>query len=322
MENFPITEAQIVALFLESVFWGIYLVTFFLCLRSLLFDSNLDWKRFANINWPMLIVTMIMSVFATLDVAVGLLHNIQAFIQYTGSGGAAEEFSHISDWVNIVKTIDCLCQTIVGDAMLIYRCWMIYGKSWRVVAFSLVLWLGCVVCTGMTLHIEATLHSNALITSGSLHPLIVAFWVLTITQTALTTGLIVFRIWRVEQENAPFVYNTNPSSPHKQQSRLRQVMRVIIESGIMYTAIASLTFITEMANSNSTYGVSDVEVQIVGITFNLIIIRAGRAASEKAGSTTLPLHDMFRRPVDGVHVAVVTREFRNEDGKVDTSDIE
>jgi hypothetical protein len=51
----------------------------------------------------MLVVIFAMCSFATLDVAVGLLHNIQAFVLYKGSGGAAEEFSNISDWVNITK---------------------------------------------------------------------------------------------------------------------------------------------------------------------------------------------------------------------------
>ncbi|KAF7353742.1 hypothetical protein MVEN_01059600 [Mycena venus] len=321
MENFPITEAQIVGLFLESVFWGIYLITFFLCLRVLLFNSNYDRKRLSDFNWPMLTVCLCMCAFATMDVAVGLLHNIQAFVLYKGPGGPAEEFSHISDWVNIVKTVDVVMQTTLGDAMLIYRCWIIYRKSWRVVAFSILLWLGGAACTAMIIHVEATLHSNALITSSSLGPLVLSFWVLTITQNLLTTGLIVFRIWRVDRQNAPFTYHTNSSS--KQHSRLREVMRIIIESGLMYTTIALLTFITQITNSNSTYGVSDVEVQVVGITFNLIIIRAdGRRAAEEQPSkvtSTLPLHVLRRTAAsnkEGVHVTVVSSEFRHDDGKV------
>ncbi|KAJ7719956.1 hypothetical protein B0H16DRAFT_1218975, partial [Mycena metata] len=298
-EDFPITEAQIVGLFLESVFWGIYLVTFFLCLRSLLFKANFELKWFSDLNWPMLLVTLIMCVFSTLDVAIGLMHNIQAFILYKGPGGASQELSRISDWVNIIKTVDVLLQTTLGDGMLIFRCWMVYSKSWPVVVFSMLLWLGGSVCTVMIIRIEATLRSDTLITSDSLKPLILSFWILTIVQNILTTGLLVFRIWRVDQQNARFAYHTNSSSANKRQSKLRQVMRVIIESGLMYTTIALITFITYIANSNSTYGVSDVEVQMVGITFNLIIIRADRRAVEgqttKVASTTLPLQ-MIRRP--------------------------
>ncbi|KAK7035831.1 hypothetical protein R3P38DRAFT_2909264 [Favolaschia claudopus] len=307
MEDFPITEAQIVALFLESVFWGIYLVTFFLCIRSLLFDLNLERRRLSDLNWPMLIVTLSMCVFATLDVAVGLLHNIQAFVQYNGPGGAAEEFSHISDWVNIVKTVDVVMQTLLGDGMLIYRCWIIYLKSWPVVGCSILLWCGSAVCTGMIIHIVATLHSNALITSSSLNPLILSFWVLSITQNITTTGLIVFRIWRVDRRSSSFAYHSNSSSAKAHQGRLREAMRIILDAGLMYATVAALVFITQMTNSNSTYGVSDVEVQVVGITFNLIIIRANRRALDEA-QAALPMH-LIRRPTTGgddgsVHIAV------------------
>ncbi|KAJ7844902.1 hypothetical protein B0H14DRAFT_3868192 [Mycena olivaceomarginata] len=317
VENFPITEAQIVGLFLESVFWGIYLVTFFLSLRSLLFSKNFDRRRLSDLNWPMLVVIFAMCSFATLDVAVGLLHNIQAFVLYKGSGGAAEEFSNISDWVNITKAVNVLGQTTLGDGMLIFRCWKVYSKSWRVVAFSILLYLGGTACAVMILRVEATLHSHTLITSNSLNPLILSFWVLTIVQNIITTGLLVFRIWRVDRENTRFAYNASQGG----QSRLHQVMRIVIESGLMYTTIAFLTFITQITNSNSTYGVSDVEVQVVGITFNLIIIRAHNRATEgqpTVGNNSVPLH-MLRRPTtsqakEGVHVTV-TRDFDN-DGKV------
>ncbi|KAJ7037807.1 hypothetical protein C8F04DRAFT_1329070 [Mycena alexandri] len=282
MEDFPITEAQILGLFLESVFWGIYLITFFLCLRSLLFTPNYELKRFSEINWPMLVVTLLMCVLATLDVAVGLLHNIQAFVLYNGPGGPTQEFSNISDWINVVKGFDIILQTILGDGMLIFRCWVVYGKSWLVVAFSLLLYLGSGVCGAMILRIEGTLRLHVLITgASSIKPLILSFWVLTIVQNILTSALLIFRIWRVDQQNTQFVYGGTGSSDKKRQSQLRRVIRVILESGLLYTTMAFLSFVTFAVNSNSTYGVSDVHVQMVGITFNLIIFRADRRAVEE-----------------------------------------
>ncbi|KAJ6595600.1 hypothetical protein DFH09DRAFT_973684, partial [Mycena vulgaris] len=313
MEDFPITEAQIVGLFLESVFWGIYLITFVLCLRSLLFTANFELKRFRDLNWPMLVVSLSMCACATLDVAVGLMHNIEAFILYKGSGGATQEFSNISDWVNVIKTVDVIFQTTLGDGMLIYRCWIVYSKSWRVVALPILLFLGGGVCNVMTLILEANLHSNALVTSKALKPVITAFWILTIVLNILTTGLLVFRIWRVDRQNAQFGYHT-ASSGDAQPSRLRQAMRIIIESGLMYTTLAFVTFVTYITDSNSVYGTSDVEVQIVGIAFNLIIIRADRATEEQTKKNTLPLQ-VLRRPMasdsmGGVHVTV-NRDFEH-----------
>lgn len=101
MGQFPIDEAQIVGLFLESLFFGFHLVTLFLCLRVLL-DSELGWRR-TRINWLLLIATLSFSIFATLDIALGLWYNLHAFVCYQHPGGAITEFSHISDWVNVMK---------------------------------------------------------------------------------------------------------------------------------------------------------------------------------------------------------------------------
>ncbi|KAJ7152895.1 hypothetical protein C8R46DRAFT_1120710 [Mycena filopes] len=256
------------------------------------------------------------------------MHNIQAFILYRGAGGAADVFSDISNWVNVVKTVNVVMQTTLGDGMLIYRCWVVYERSWRIVAFPILLWIGGAVCTVMNIVLEIRLHSNALVTSTSLRPVIISFWVLTIVLNILTTGMLVYRIWQVDRKSSQFAYRTTSSSSGHgttRPSRLKQAMRIIIESGLLYTTVALITFITYITNSNSAYATSDVEVQVVGIAFNLIIIRAGiRAAEEeevamKAGSNHYPLHVVRGAMVtslsaaDGVHVTV-TRDFDSDPG--------
>ena len=56
---------------------------------------------------------------ATLEMAFGLLHNLQAFIWYTGSGGAVAEFEDISNWVNVMRTADYVAQTFIGDGIMV-----------------------------------------------------------------------------------------------------------------------------------------------------------------------------------------------------------
>jgi len=77
--------------------------------------------------------------------------------------------------------------------------------------------------------------------------------------------------------------------------------------------VGLLTFITSITSNNAIYGTSDVEVQVVGIAFNLIIIRADRRAQDekitKAANTTLQLQGL-RRPmasdtIDSVRFNVV-----------------
>lgn len=51
--------------------------------------------------------------------AFGLRHNLDAFVYYTGPGGATAEFGDISYWVNVMKSADYVAQTAIGDAILV-----------------------------------------------------------------------------------------------------------------------------------------------------------------------------------------------------------
>jgi hypothetical protein len=101
---FLIDSAQIVGLFMETLLYGVYLVTLGQCLHALLWSPAEHRFRAKNkIHWPMLVAAILMFTFATLDVAFGLRHNLDAFVYYTGPGGAKEELENISYWVNVMK---------------------------------------------------------------------------------------------------------------------------------------------------------------------------------------------------------------------------
>ncbi len=103
-DSMPITEAQLLGMFLESVFLGFFLITFVQCIDILLRDTTRSgWRAPRSINWPMLVVAILLFVFATLDVALGVVHNIQAFVYSSGKDGPTAEFSQISDWINIMR---------------------------------------------------------------------------------------------------------------------------------------------------------------------------------------------------------------------------
>lgn len=97
---FPISEAQLVAMFMEAVTYGIYLVTFFLCMRALLDGRDGERKHY---NWPMICVVLGMFVLATLDVALTLRRALEAFVFYQGPGGATMYYERISLWSNVIQ---------------------------------------------------------------------------------------------------------------------------------------------------------------------------------------------------------------------------
>ncbi|KAF9473129.1 hypothetical protein BDN70DRAFT_817686 [Pholiota conissans] len=285
-DAFPIDAAQVVGLFMECVFYG--------CIRVLLW-SDKWFKPFHVMNKKMITAALLMFVFASLDVAFHLRHNLEVFIYFAGNS-AIEEFDKTSNWLNVMGMACYVAQTFVGDAILIFRCWVVYSKNWLIIILPILLWLATTVCGAMTIYIEATMGtSGKLLNSSSLVPFITSMLCLTLVLNILTTGvqpitsllpfwtilaervsflgLIVYRIWSIQQglkHRSAVVVSTSP---------LRNVVVVLIESGVMYTVSIIILFGLYMASNNGQYGVSNAVVQIIGITFNLIITSVDRKES-------------------------------------------
>ncbi|KAJ7647039.1 hypothetical protein FB45DRAFT_186973 [Roridomyces roridus] len=274
---FLIDSAQIVGLFMETLLYGVYLVTLAQCLRALLW-SPADHCFKKVIHWHMLAAAMLMFTFATLDVAFGLRHNLDAFVYYTGPGGAKEEFENISYWVQVT---DYVAQTCVGDSILIYRCWMIWNKRWLIVLPSIVLWLAGTTCGAILIHTFATMQTPALTETTSATPWVDGMTALTLAMNLLSTFLIVCRIWSIDRETTALMATS--TGANRRVSKLRMVMRILIDSAALYTVCVIVFVATYVAGSNANYGTSDNLVQIIGISFNLIIIRVN-SESEAAAS--------------------------------------
>ncbi|KDR66676.1 hypothetical protein GALMADRAFT_80539 [Galerina marginata CBS 339.88] len=317
-DPFSISEAQLVSSWLATIFWSFFLVTFVQCLRALLLDEwGTEFRRPSTINWAMVAVSVSFFVFGTLDVVLGFYHNIKAFILFTGPGGSEAEFTQLSDWVNVLKV---RLQTTFVER-LIYRLWVVYSHSWKIVPIPLLLWLGTAACAGGILFGEITSVTGT-VGNTNIKNFIIPLWTCSITMNIVATSLLVYRIIKVDRrnsENGVLSLGSYVPSSHtkKRKSRLQRLTFIIVESGLMYTTMALITFITVLvSNSNASYPTSDVEVQVVGIAFNLIIIRvADRGARDKTlytiqyPSQSLPLSriDQERSMTKGVHV-IVARE--------------
>lgn len=100
MPVFPIDEAQLVALFMQSVTYGVHVVTFTICMWKLV-------KKFrsgqGSAHWPWTVIAIALFANGTVDVSFNLYHNLIAFIFYRGNGGAEEEFTASTTWLNLIR---------------------------------------------------------------------------------------------------------------------------------------------------------------------------------------------------------------------------
>ncbi|KAF9467819.1 hypothetical protein BDZ94DRAFT_1247816 [Collybia nuda] len=278
----PSNLAQLIGLFVECIFYGIYLATFAACIQTMVWSGpELRWRsRFRN-HWSMMTVVLLLFACSSLNLALGLLRILQAAKRPTGIS-STEELGQ--DWVNIVKPLTVNIQTLIADGILVYRCWVVYGRSRKTVAFPALLWLESAACTIVGIYKQTNIHSGSRSSASSVMPIIVIFWTSTICLNIYATSMIVFRVLTVESQCAGFE-GLPPLYPFtsRRRSRLQLVTRSIIESGLMYTAISIIVFITFLTKSNAVYITTAAYIQIIGITFNLILIRVARCGDEVTG---------------------------------------
>ncbi|EMD32281.1 hypothetical protein CERSUDRAFT_118980 [Gelatoporia subvermispora B] len=218
------------------------------------------------------------------DAALDAVLNVRVWT--TGDLGM---FTDRASWINIVKNINQFVQPLIGDAILIYRCWVVYERRWIAVALSVLLWVGSCVVSTIFMVLAADVKSSSGVNASSLTPWVAASFSLTVVLNVITTSLITLRIWSVSRDIRPYIVGHN---------RITYFVRIIVESGLLYTTTAVIMLATSVAKTNADYIPGDVLVQMTGIAFNLIIIRFDHNLADRnmvqltAASQSIPLSDL------------------------------
>ncbi|KAJ8495783.1 hypothetical protein ONZ45_g12709 [Pleurotus djamor] len=281
--SFTISKARLVGLFLECIAYGVSLVTIPLCIRALVWSRG-RMRSLGTIHWITLIAALLLAFFATFDVIITLIWLIDAFVLYEGPGGAPTVFLNISDWINVMKSVNLIFPILIGDLILIYRCWIVYDKSYVVIFAPMIIWVVDAAMGSYILYIESHLHQQSTLQEGRLFPAFAVFFAMTVIQNVITTSLIIICIRNVNQLSAEFVSKTANSmyisTSNCWGTQLQRVMRIVIESGLIYTVTTAISLATYLPNAYVCYSVTDAELPIIVIAFNLIIIRCKRRAPD------------------------------------------
>jgi len=252
----------LIATFTQGIFYGVYMTTLAHSLRWLLFEDE-GWKAQPRrrVNWPMLAVTLILFVFATVDLGVTLRIT----------------FALVSGETLISKKLELLSITVenttilITDAVLMYRTWLVYTKSWRAIVLPSMLWstgITCVILFDYWLIKDLGASSQlSLVTvfTPRTRRIAAVFFCCSLVNNLYATCAISYRILRVARTS--------------RSTSLYITCRVFAESGILCASTTTLMLITSavMDGENLVEILLDVvNFSMMGIAFNLILIRVGK----------------------------------------------
>ncbi|KAF7761546.1 hypothetical protein Agabi119p4_9538 [Agaricus bisporus var. burnettii] len=173
-------------------------------------------------------------------------------------------------------------QTIIADSVLLFRCWTIWNKMILAIVLPLVLWAGCLgssVYAIYCLYFRIFTGPKPISTEESVYPAFVTFWTCTIIVNIYCTGMIVGRICSVQRGWRPPSICSLRDLP--QRTRLHLAKRIVVESAMIYTAASLGAFISHACESRAVDITYLAESQVVGIAFNLILIRRSSPTQDR-----------------------------------------
>jgi len=260
MAGILLDKAYLSAIWLETLFYGMNFVLFWSCLCVLTIK-----RRTPKINFTLVAVAVAMFSFSTAHVSLGFQRLIEGFITRRNEpGGPATFFSDVSIPANVVKVGLHTVNSIIGDSVVVWRCYLVWGKDWKMCIVPILLLIGSTV-SGFA---QTVFFARAkAVHSAFAHILQIwngSLFSLSLATNATVTLLISLRVWYLLRESGGA---TN--------FRYWRVLLVVIESGMIYSVALICEITLYFLNSNAFYIIYDPIAQLTAITPTMILVLAG-----------------------------------------------
>ncbi|KDQ26468.1 hypothetical protein PLEOSDRAFT_159616 [Pleurotus ostreatus PC15] len=291
-------QSKFVAIFCQTLLYGAYAVIFLITHWVLVHRQ----PRGKPINWTMVGISLAMFILATMHIAVNFTRIIKAFVIYKDEpGGPAAFFDKLAEFTQLFGSTIYVVQTLLGDSVVLLRCYIVWGRRLSVVLFPAILLLGSTASGIGILYSMAHVVPEAEIFAVQLQKWILTFFSMTFATNIICTSLVAFRIWHnMKRESAVFGGGRN----------LRPVLFLVVESGAVYSATLLALLVLYKTESWFQYVLLDVVSPIVGLVFSMIIVRIGLGLTTTGGETRGPFTSQREnaRPSDGEKEEEITLE--------------
>ncbi|KAI0773176.1 hypothetical protein BD413DRAFT_656572 [Trametes elegans] len=257
--------AGIMSTVMEAILYGYAVFMFTLAMWIMLRD-----RHHRQVNYGLVGAGCALMVLATAEMGVNIARIYKGFITVGPfvRGGPEAYFEVVSDTTFVVKSIIYNIQTLILDAVVIYRTYIVW-QSALIVILPMIGWCGLLAgSVGLNVAlVKASTHTGDVfaVQTGRW---ITAVYALTLGTNLSSTMLLAGRIWTITRRSAQY-RSTDIFSP---------VLRVIIESGAIYSMTITAALISFVIKSNGVYVILDMISPIISIVFNMLIIRMGIAS--------------------------------------------
>ncbi|CAE6509554.1 unnamed protein product [Rhizoctonia solani] len=253
--------AVLVGVWTETALWGIFFVLYSTCVYVLVHK-----RAPQTIQWIPLFTASLLFLLATFHLALQLRKVHEGLVlRVNEPGGSDAYFMDIGRWLNVTADAVYATMILVGDSVVIHRCFLIWGNRIRVILVPIIL----VLCTAVSGYAAVWLftklppHGTAL--EGPIAKCATTTFLLSLVTNILTTGLISYRILATARKVSASI-------------DIRPYMgglAVVVESAAIYTTALVVYLIVYVSRTNAQYILFCALCPIIGIVPTLIIVRVG-----------------------------------------------
>ncbi|KAH7924281.1 hypothetical protein BV22DRAFT_518142 [Leucogyrophana mollusca] len=272
----PLDTAAIVSTVLEGIIYGFSVLMFIGTLWALM-----QRRLSSGVNRRMTSVACLLLFFSTAHMVIDIIRTQEGLVRYRDTfksptlSGPVGFFSDVAQWSFVYKNMLYMLQTLVGDGVVIYRCYVVW-QSWYIIVVPVLLW-GSVATTGIGSVYSisrATTNQENIFAPGT-GPWITAFLAATLFTNIFSTSLLAYRIWAVGRQ---------VSNLQSRKSVLSPVLRIILDAGVLYSISLLAALLCFVAKNRGHYVLLDMIMPIISITFYMVIIRITMAKSASQGA--------------------------------------
>ncbi|EMD35416.1 hypothetical protein CERSUDRAFT_116183 [Gelatoporia subvermispora B] len=264
-----VPKAELVGTLLEAMAYGAYAINFLQCLIVL----RGKWVEGRPMT-PMLVTALIIFALVTMHLVVDFIRAMEAFVDNSIQPNAPLlYFAHVNTSLNMIKTSVYVTVTLVSDALIVYRTFVVWRRNVYLVAIPFMLFLADIAMSAWATWslTQVKLGDNVLLADVTLRAKY--FYALTLALNLICTLLISYRIWSIQGGVNGAVSGL----------RLSRVIHILIESAASYSALLIVLIIASATGTPALFIVLNSTSPVIGIVFSSVIVRVSLDAARSRG---------------------------------------
>ncbi|KAJ6501621.1 hypothetical protein C8R47DRAFT_969868 [Mycena vitilis] len=252
--------------YVTAVLYGMFIFMFFLSNYFLLYSSGAQKHDARKESFFYIFYGSVMLILWTIASSCNAAFGQNIWIDHRDvpGGPAAYLFENLSAWYNTLGTVTGICMNFMADGLLLYRAYVIWGSSVKIVAFPIVLYLAALSMAILLIY-ESAIPGASFFAGDSVSFGVPYFW-MTISLNIITTSLICGRLLAVRNRVRSIL-------GEQYCQTYTGVVAVLLESALPFTVLGIIYVISYARNSPYSFAFLQIWADFCAISPQLIILR-------------------------------------------------